>query len=249
MALAHKTSTNQGAILRSALQEEEWELGHLAGRELVADSFTKVVDGPAFERALQDLCIKADCDVKKVHGGGSHNSINARVAMLVGATLLSSAAATTEEVGEDELPWFWTVGLILMCVGAVYVGSLGVRSGMWLGIDCRGHRAANRSMRPKGKMRHLESACCDAAVVKRSVSDEQQDVQRSTKNGPPTFRQLTWKSSESWWHRVAELRMIHTTKCMVVLWRIGTKMSLHRCHEEGETNHRKNLWTLMRRKL
>jgi hypothetical protein len=88
------------------LQEEEWELGHLAGRELVADSFTKVVDGPAFERALQDLCIKADCDVKKGHGGGSHNSINARVAMLVGATLLSSAAATTEEVGEDELPWF-----------------------------------------------------------------------------------------------------------------------------------------------
>ena len=36
----------RAAILRSALHQEEWELGHLKGHELVADSFTKVVNGP-----------------------------------------------------------------------------------------------------------------------------------------------------------------------------------------------------------
>eukprot|EP00435_Cladocopium_sp_Y103_P025038 s3224_g6.t1 len=38
----------RAAILRSALQRGEWELGHLNGKELVADSFAKVVDGVTF---------------------------------------------------------------------------------------------------------------------------------------------------------------------------------------------------------
>ena len=49
----------RAAILRSARQCGEWELGHLTGKELVADSFTKVVDVACFERALQDLGVKA----------------------------------------------------------------------------------------------------------------------------------------------------------------------------------------------
>eukprot|EP00435_Cladocopium_sp_Y103_P059403 s85_g21.t1 len=43
----------RAAILRAALRSEDWHLGYLSARELVADSFTKVVDGAAFERALQ----------------------------------------------------------------------------------------------------------------------------------------------------------------------------------------------------
>ena len=103
------------------------------GRELVADSFTKIVSGPAFEKALQDLCITAG-DTKVLSGGGGvqQDPINAKVAMIVGATLMSGAAATSEEEGEDQLSWFWTIGLILMCVGAVYVSDKMVRSGMWL---------------------------------------------------------------------------------------------------------------------
>ena len=56
----------RAAILRSALSRKEWHLGHLKGSELVADSFMKVVNGAAFERALQDLCIRT------MHGSKDH---------------------------------------------------------------------------------------------------------------------------------------------------------------------------------
>eukprot|EP00435_Cladocopium_sp_Y103_P001568 s1543_g1.t1 len=85
------------------------------GRELVADSFTKIVDGAAFERALQDLGIAAE--VKKINGDGGGRSD------LVGAR---------EDEETSELSWLWTLGVILMSVGAVYVSSKIVRSGIWL---------------------------------------------------------------------------------------------------------------------
>ena len=52
--------------------------------------------------------------------------------MLVGASLLSGASANEVKEAGDELSWFWTIGLILMCVGAVYTCSKVVRSGFWL---------------------------------------------------------------------------------------------------------------------
>ena len=142
----------RAAILRSALHQEEWELGHLKGHELVADSFTKVVNGPAFERALQDLCIAAE--ENKVHssgGGIKSDQLKARVAMLVGATLMSGAAATKEEEGGDKLSWFWTVGLILMLVGAVYVGNKMIRSGMWIHQRLQGASGSQTNAEVKGQ--------------------------------------------------------------------------------------------------
>ena len=120
----------RAAILRSALSRKEWHLGHLKGSELVADSFTKVVNGAAFERALQDLCIRT-MD-RKITGDGSacRDHFNAKVAMMVGATLLSGAAAAEEQETNNELSWFWTIGFILMSVGAVYVSSMIARSGI-----------------------------------------------------------------------------------------------------------------------
>ena len=64
--------------------------------------------------------------------GMRHDQMNAKIAMLLGATLLSGAAATSDEEGDDQLSWLWVVGLILMCVGAVYVTNKAVRSSMWL---------------------------------------------------------------------------------------------------------------------
>eukprot|EP00435_Cladocopium_sp_Y103_P040179 s1508_g10.t2 len=122
------------------------------GSELVADSFTKVVSGPAFERALQDLCIVPE--ETKVHssgGGIKSDQVKARVAMLVGATLMSGAAATKEEEGGDKLSWFWTIGLILMLVGAVYVGHKMVRSGMWIHQRLQGALGGQASAEVKGQ--------------------------------------------------------------------------------------------------
>lgn len=122
----------RAAILRSALRQNEWQLGHLTGRELVADSFTKIVDGAAFERALQDLCVGVEANRLRGEGGVRSDQVGARVAMLVGASLLSGAAAIEEQQSDDELSWWWIFGLILMGVGAVYVSNKAVRSGIWL---------------------------------------------------------------------------------------------------------------------
>ena len=122
----------RAAILRSALWQNEWHLGHLKGRELVADSFTKIVDGASFERALQDLCVVADAKKSKSEIIGGSDKARAKIAMLVGATMLSGAAATEEDEENEEQSWFWTIGLILMRVGAVYIFSTIVRSGIWL---------------------------------------------------------------------------------------------------------------------
>ena len=166
---AHVTCAFRAAILRSALHHNEWHLGHLAGRELVADSFTKVVSGLAFERALQDLCIQAKVN-KTTNGGGIRkDQEHAKVAMLVGVTLLSGAAATSDDDGGDELSWLWTIGLILMCVGAVYVGNKAVRSGMWLYKRLLGTSGGSEVQPVKGRedLPHLRMLQCCSSEEER----------------------------------------------------------------------------------
>ena len=85
----------RAAILRAALHQDEWHLGHLVGRELVADSFTKVVIGPAFERALQDLGVLAEVQTAKGSGGLGEDKDHARVAMLAGG------GRSRSEMGKD----------------------------------------------------------------------------------------------------------------------------------------------------
>ena len=122
----------RAAILKSALSRGEWELNHLSGKELVADSFTKIVDGLAFERALQDLGIQTDKTGQpvEVHGGADH--YKAKLAMMIGSTLITSASAAGDVDQNEDLTGLWTCGLILMCVGAVYVGHLMLQGGRWL---------------------------------------------------------------------------------------------------------------------
>ena len=133
----------RAAILKSALHTNEWDLNHLAGKELVADSFTKVVDGQAFERALQDLCIQSE--VKRSFSSSTTSTPDhsqARLAVLIGSSLISTAAASGKVDDDDEMYWMWVSGLILMSVGAIYVANKVIRSGSWMGEDCGVHRAA-----------------------------------------------------------------------------------------------------------
>ena len=160
----------RAAILRAALHQNEWHLGHLTGRELVADSFTKVVIGPAFERALQDLNILAEATTTKGSGRGCQDKDHAKMAMLVGATLLSGAAAAGEE-GEngDELSWLWMIGIILMCVGAVYVANKSVRSSIWLYKRLLGTSGSCESTQVKGAEETPQ-----VRMLRHSSSEEEQ---------------------------------------------------------------------------
>ena len=152
------------------------------GRELVADSFTKVVNVFAFERAVQDLCIKScDSEMEHVSGGGvRQDHVKAKIAMLVGASLLSGASANEESDGDDELSWFWTIGLILMCVGAVYTCSKVIRSGIWLyqrlqgtSGGCIEDRADDGGETPHVRMLRIDSSDEERLVRRSRLNDEQ----------------------------------------------------------------------------
>ena len=121
----------RAAILRSALQQGEWQLGHLSGKELVADSFTKAVDGMAFEKTLQDLGIKSD-RMDSSTTSGNVVGTKAKLALLVGSSILSRASAMDGSENEEDLTWLWTCGVILMSVGAFYLCSKAFRSCVWL---------------------------------------------------------------------------------------------------------------------
>ena len=114
----------RAAILRSALQRGEWELDHLSGKELVADSFTKAVEHSTFEKALQDLCLQHETPTANTDAGLAQQQSTAKMALLIGSTLISGVSASNDVEEDDEMFWTWTCGLILMCVGAVYVSSM-----------------------------------------------------------------------------------------------------------------------------
>ena len=167
----------RASILRAALHQGEWQLGHLNGKELVADSFTKVVDGQAFERALQDLCVGTTKSKNLGEGGVRSDMINAKIAMLVGSTLLSTAKASDGMEKDDDMFWLWTCGLILMCVGAVYVCSKAYRSGVRLYKRLSG--ASGDHSGPKVKEHGTEP---QLKMLRLSSSEEESDegVQRRT---------------------------------------------------------------------
>ena len=72
---------------------------------------------------MTELCVGVEPARQKGEGGLRSDQVGARVAMLVGASLLSGAAAAEEEQHGDELSWWWIFGLILMCV-CVWVQSM-----------------------------------------------------------------------------------------------------------------------------
>jgi hypothetical protein len=209
---------------------------------LVADSFTKIVSGPAFEKALQDLCIAAGESKVPCGGGGEkQDPVNAKVAIMVGATLMSGAAATSEDAGEDQLSWFWTIGRILMCVGAVYVSDKMVRSGMWLYRRLLG--TSKWMQRSKGNSRHLNSTFCTGVAVKKKV----RDVWPRISSEPTMCLQPMLMNFVPWCLRVGESKRIPTTRCMEELQRC-MKMSRLSCRGVEKRKLRRNDWIQMRKK-
>ena len=101
----------RAAILKSALHSEEWSLDHLMGKELVADSFTKIVEGAAFERTLQDLGVKSAMK-SSTDPAPRPDQLQARLALLIGSSLMSGAVAEGEEELTEDGSTLWTCGLI-----------------------------------------------------------------------------------------------------------------------------------------
>ena len=97
--------------------------------------------------------------------------------MLVGSTLLSTAKASDGMEKDDDMFWLWTCGLILMCVGAVYVCSKAYRSGVWLYKRLSG--ASGDHFGPKVKEHGTEP---QLKMLRLSSSEEESDegVQRRT---------------------------------------------------------------------
>ena len=166
----------RAAILRAALSNGEWELDHLSGKELVADSFTKVVDGLAFERALQDLGIKMiRTQPAETRGGGEHSQ--AKLALLLGTSMVAGASAAGEIDKDDDLYCLWICGLILMCVGAVYVGSKMYRSGVWLWQRLQGTSG--------GRVRELDGRSGESMpMVRMFQRDDDDEWERCTEGFP-----------------------------------------------------------------
>jgi hypothetical protein len=103
----------------------------LRGNELIADGITKSLQGPAFDRFLQDLGMTKEKKIQKSESlisdghGGAHQAV---LALTVGCALLSQAEAVEEEV----IPWdgldaMWISGAMLMCLGVVYLGNMSLQ--------------------------------------------------------------------------------------------------------------------------
>lgn len=90
----------RSAVLREALEGTSsipggvWQLLHLRGNELIADGFTKSLQGPAFDRFLQDLGMTKEKKIQRSESsisdghGGAHQAV---LALTVGCALLSQA--------------------------------------------------------------------------------------------------------------------------------------------------------------
>ena len=124
----------RASVLKEALDEANrnrgggWKLLHLKGTELVADGCTKPLQGQAFTQFVDDLGLRR---TRREHqraredqptAGGEHHGAAMR-AMMVGGVLLSTAEAHKAE--DDEVfNRIWTVGILLMVLGAIYAGKL-----------------------------------------------------------------------------------------------------------------------------
>ena len=107
--------------------------------------------------------------------------------MLVGATLLSGAAATEEDEENEEQSWFWTIGLILMSVGAVYIFSTIVRSGIWLHNRLLGSSGSHDGDGIKGQagppqLRMLQHSSGEEAAERRGRINQQRAMYASPVN-------------------------------------------------------------------
>ena len=163
----------RAAILKSALHQGEWDLSHLSGRELVADSFTKIVDGAAFERALQDLGISIEQRTKIPEINSGSGVTTAKLALLIGSSLVSGAAASEETFADEETLGIWLCGIILMCVGAIYVGDKVVRSAACLWKRLQGTSGSHDN--PVFEERQSRQGCPEVRALRVS-EDESWEV-------------------------------------------------------------------------
>ena len=126
-------------ILKEALDTKSsypggrWQLSHLCGTELVADGLTKPLLGQSFVEFIKDLGLKeADIKMKKVkenvHGLPSQGQQTALKAMVAGGTLVRAAEAQGEPEGDPTLGNLWLCGLILVVIGAIWVGKAAMQT-------------------------------------------------------------------------------------------------------------------------
>eukprot|EP00438_Fugacium_kawagutii_P036614 Skav217824 [mRNA] locus=scaffold889:271892:280114:- [translate_table: standard] len=190
----------RSTVLREALQDDyqgpghKWTLLHMKGTELVADGMTKPLQGQAFAKFMQDLGvdqIQPDTKMKTMMTGGTENT-TAKMALLVGSTLIASAKGENEpETNPKDMDLIWVCGLCLMVAGAAWVTQLGVQS-----VRCclrRMWRASESICDDDGKAtpRRRGTLSTSSMAAASSMSTETDRSERSEHHEPETESEKT----------------------------------------------------------
>ena len=170
-------------LLREALENNSpypggaWKLMHLRGTELVADGLTKPLLGQSFQNFLSDLGLKGEEASLKViemdrrqpllqeQNGADrrppqvHDQAAAARALLAGSVLVRTAEAQGSPAEDSTVDALWICGLILIAIGAIWVGSA-----IYASMHCCLRRLHQVTIKPR----------------KKQGSDEEEEKESST---------------------------------------------------------------------
>eukprot|EP00435_Cladocopium_sp_Y103_P059661 s601_g21.t1 len=177
----------RAAILKEAMDEScmipggVWRLLHLKGSELVADGLTKQLLGQSFERFREDLGlgkpIKKDEKVETT--STTMTSSTAIRVLTVGSVLVSHAKAMSNATAteDEDLSSMWTVGIILMILGAIYAMQLLAK-----GVKC----CVRRLWRASGS----QSESTEVETTSTSIEQRAVDVAEAGVSGQDQRRRI-----------------------------------------------------------
>ena len=204
-------------ILREALEENTsypggpWQLHHLKGTELVADGMTKPLAGQSFFGFTSDLGLKGgderEARMKSMSTAAGQgvpplqDRSLALKALVVGGAIVQAAEIQGEKDSDSTLGTLWMCGLLLIVIGAIWVGKTAVAS-----VGCcvrRLHAMVNKPHHPdecqEDDEGDSETTFTEGESEEPQVSEWQNDGlhrRRNTRRGQQSTTPL--KSSTSW---------------------------------------------------
>ena len=195
----------RASILREALEDQvefpggKWRLNHLKGTELVADGMTKPLSGQSSFGFVSDLGLQNEpVQVRRMAMGDRHLQVQDRTVALqmlvVGGAIIQATQAAnatgSEEAHDPDLPLdaVWMCGLILVLIGAIWVGKTALSS-----IGCclkRLHGVIGLPQPLRMEEEEEEESEKEGPTMRQSASEEEEGAtSRTSSTSEPTWRQ------------------------------------------------------------